>query len=110
MDDISIDSVQDITQTQSGFGLQEFSDLDNGYDEDDMDDDVPAGGLIETPEIPSVLNESVTMKPLVEMTNEAPVQNTSSLMQSANVDTNTSSSTEEVAPNGIPLVTMTPEG
>ena len=110
MDDISIDSVQDTTQTQSGFGLQDFSDLDNGYDEDDMDDDVPAGGLIETPEIPSVLNESVTMKPLVEMTNEAPVQNTSSLMQSANVDTNTSSSTEEVAPNGIPLVTMTPEG
>ena len=50
------------------------------------------------------------MKPLVEMTNEVPVQNTSSLMQSANVDTNTSSSTEEVAPNGIPLVTMTPEG
>ena len=110
MDDISIDSVQDTTQTQSGFGLQDFSDLDNGYDEDDMDDDVPAGGLIETPEIPSVLNETATMKPLVEMTNEAPVQNTSSLMQSANVDTNTSSSTEEVAPNGIPLVTMTPEG
>ena len=110
MDDISIDSVQDTTQTQSGFGLQDFSDLDNGYDEDDMDDDVPAGGLIETPEIPSVLNESVTMKPLVEMTNEAPVQNTSSLMQSANVNTNTSSSTEDVAPNGIPLVTITPEG
>ena len=110
MDDISIDSVQDTTQTQSGFGLQDFSDLDNGYDEDDMDDDVPAGGLIETPEIPSVLNETATMKPLVEMTNEAPVQNTSSLMQSANVNTNTSSSTEEVAPNGIPLVTITPEG
>ena len=110
MDDISIDSVQDTTQTQSGFGLQDFSDLDNGYDEDDMDDDVPAGGLIETPEIPSVLNETATMKPLVEMTNEAPVQNTSSLMQSANVNTNTSSSTEDVAPNGIPLVTITPEG
>ena len=110
MDDISIDSVQDTTQTQSGFGLQDFSDLDNGYDEDDMDDDVPAGGLIETPEIPSVLIVSVTMRRLVEMTNEVPVQNTSSLMQSANVDTNTSSSTEEVAPNGIPLVTMTPEG
>ena len=110
MDDISIDSVQDTTQTQSGFGLQEFSDLDNGYDEDDMDDDVPAGGLIETPEIPSVLNEAATMKPLVEMTNEAPVQNTSSLMQSANVNTNKSSSTEDVAPNGIPLVTITPEG
>ena len=110
MDDISIDSVQDTAQTQSGFGLQDFSDLDNGYDEDDMDDDVPAGGLIETPEIPSVLNETATMKPLVEMTNEAPVQNTSSLMQSANVNTNTSSSTEDVAPNGIPLVTITPEG
>ncbi len=110
MDDISIDSVQDTTQTQSGFGLQDFSDLDNGYDENDMDDDVPAGGLIETPEIPSVLNETATMKPLVEMTNEAPVQNTSSLMQSANVNTNTSSSTEDVAPNGIPLVTITPEG
>lgn len=89
-------------------GLQDLNDLDDDLDDND-DDDVPAGGFVSNiPAEPSIVSNSSSSKPLVELSD-----NTLTLGNaSGGFDTSQPTLTplnQEVMPNGSPLVSITPE-
>ena len=128
MPDINMSTSNDMVSTATGF--QDLSDLDNDFSDLDADDDFPAGGeLVDTPEIPSSLNNNhSSMKPLVDITDSS----TSNLgipgfdsipSNHSQTDVSTpdlgfqepvmtsldNNPIDAVTPSGSPLVTITPE-
>ena len=128
MPDVSMNMSADSTTTPTGF--QDLSDLDNDISDEDVDDDFPAGGgLIDTPEVPSSLNNMNSSIPsLVDITDSStpnlgipgfdtipsnPSPSITSPDLSSNEPTMTSvgnhNPIDAVTPSGSPLVTITPE-
>ena len=128
MPDVSMNMSADSTTTPTGF--QDLSDLDNDISDEDVDDDFPAGGgLIDTPEVPSSLNNMNSSIPsLVDITDSStpnlgipgfdtipsnPSPSITSPDLSSNEPTMTSvgnhNPIDTVTPSGSPLVTITPE-
>ena len=128
MPDVSMNMSADSTTTPTGF--QDLSDLDNDISDEDVDDDFPAGGgLIDTPEVPSSLdNMNSSIPSLVDITDSStpnlgipgfdtipsnPSPSITSPDLSSNEPTMTSvgnhNPIDAVTPSGSPLVTITPE-
>ena len=128
MPDVSMNMSVDSTTTPTGF--QDLSDLDNDISDEDIDDDFPAGGgLIDTPEVPSSLdNMNSSIPSLVDITDSStpnlgipgfdtipsnPSPSITSPDLSSNEPTMTSvgnhNPIDAVTPSGSPLVTITPE-
>lgn len=130
MPDINTNTSNNVTPVSTGF--QDLSDLDSDISDLDVDEDFPAGeGLIDTPEIPSSLNNSnqSSMKPLVDISdssipnlgipgfesvpsNHSPMDDsTPSLGSPEPVMTSMRNSDpiNAVTSSGSPLVTITPE-
>ncbi len=108
MADIPMDVIQ--SQNSNSLGFQNISSLGE-------DDDVSLDGEVETPEVPSDLNQNnSSFKPLVEMTDtNADVNINSSSSQAmpelaSNANGNNSTFNNPTMANGIPLITLTPEG
>ena len=128
MPDVSMNMSADSTTTPTGF--QDLSDLDNDISDEDVDDDFPAGGgLIDTPEVPSSLdNMNSSIPSLVDITDSStpnlgipgfdtipsnPSPSITSPDLSSSEPTMTSvgnhNPIDAVTPSGSPLVTITPE-
>ena len=128
MPDVSMNMSADSTTTPKEF--QDLSDLDNDISDEDVDDDFPAGGgLIDTPEVPSSLdNMNSSIPSLVDITDSStpnlgipgfdtipsnPSPSITSPDLSSNEPTMTSvgnhNPIDAVTPSGSPLVTITPE-
>lgn len=108
MADIPMDVIQ--SQNSNSLGFQNISSLGE-------DDDVSLDGEVETPEVPSDLNQNnSSFKPLVEMTDtNADVNINSSSSQAmpelaSDANGNNSTFNNPTMANGIPLITLTPEG